>query len=216
MKVDDNTEATQYGQLILKNLYNIKKKIKNMKNIILILIILFATNLNAQLVGDATIEIQTSEGSITLQLDGRRAPITVENFINLIKSEYFNNTIFHRVIPNFMIQGGGFDQNLSDLESQSSISNESGNGLTNLRGTIAMARTSDPHSANAQFFINSKDNSFLNPKSGNWGYAVFGNVIKGMDIVDRISKKPTGPKGRFSEDVPIEEILIQKIVILDN
>jgi cyclophilin family peptidyl-prolyl cis-trans isomerase len=115
-----------------------------------------------------------------------------------------------------MIQGGGFDQNLSDLESKSSIPNESGNGLTNLRGTIAMARTSDPHSANAQFFINSKDNSFLNPKSGNWGYAVFGNVIKGMDIVDRISKKPTGPKGRFSEDVPIEEILIQKIVILDN
>jgi cyclophilin family peptidyl-prolyl cis-trans isomerase len=182
-----------------------------MKNIILILIILFATNLNAQLVGDATIEIQTSEGSITLQLDGRRAPITVENFINLIKSEYFNNTIFHRVIPNFMIQGGGFDQNLSDLEPQSSIPNESGNGLTNLRGTIAMARTSDP-----QFFINSKDNSFLNPKSGNWGYAVFGNVIKGMDIVDRISKKPTGPKGRFSEDVPVQEILIQKIVILDN
>ena len=163
-----------------------------------------------------TIEIQTTEGSITLQLDGRRAPITVENFISLIKSEYFNNTLFHRVIPNFMIQGGGFDQNLSDLESQSSIPNESGNGLTNLRGTIAMARTSDPHSANAQFFINSKDNSFLNPKSGNWGYAVFGNVIKGMDIVDRISKKPTGPKGRFSEDVPIQEILIQKIVILDN
>jgi len=189
---------------------------KNMKNITLILIILFATNLNAQLVGDATIEIQTSEGSITLQLDGRRAPITVENFINLIKSEYFNNTIFHRVIPNFMIQGGGFDQNLSDLESQSSISNESGNGLTNLRGTIAMARTSDPHSANAQFFINTKDNSFLNPKSGRWGYAVFGNVIKGMDIVDRISKKPTGPKGRFSEDVPIEEILIHKIGILGN
>ncbi|MDA9109731.1 peptidylprolyl isomerase [Woeseiaceae bacterium] len=187
-----------------------------MKNTILTLIIIFSANINAQSVGDATIEIQTTEGTITLQLDGRRAPITVKNFLKLINSEYFTNTLFHRVIPNFMIQGGGFDQNLSDLESQSSIPNESGNGLTNLRGTIAMARTSDPHSANAQFFINTKDNSFLNPKSGNWGYAVFGNVIKGMDIVDRISKKPTGPKGRFSEDVPIEEILIQKIVILDN
>ena len=189
---------------------------KNIKKIILILVLFHISCLNAEIVRDAIIEIQTTEGSITVQLDGRRAPITVKNFINLIKSEYFNNTIFHRVIPNFMIQGGGFDQNLSDLESQSSIPNESGNGLTNLRGTIAMARTSDPHSANAQFFINTKDNSFLNPKSGRWGYAVFGNVIKGMDIVDKISKKPTGPKGRFSEDVPIEEIIIHKIGILGN
>ena len=186
-----------------------------MKILTLSIIIMLSTNIYAQ-TSDAIIEMKTTEGTITIQLDGRRAPITVKNFISLIKSEYFNNTLFHRVIPSFMIQGGGFDQNLSDLESQSSIPNESGNGLTNLRGTIAMARTSDPHSANAQFFINIKDNSFLNPKSGRWGYAVFGNVIKGMDIVDRISKKPTGPKGRFSEDVPIEEILIQKIIILDN
>ena len=186
------------------------------KKIIFITATLFMVNINAQSNRDAIIEIQTTEGSITIQLDARRAPLTVENFMNLIKKEYFTGTIFHRVIPNFMIQGGGFGQNLNDLESKSSIPNESGNGLTNLRGTIAMARTSDPHSANAQFFINTKDNSFLNPKSGNWGYAVFGNVINGMDIVDRISKKPTGPKGRFSEDVPIEEILIYKIVILGN
>jgi cyclophilin family peptidyl-prolyl cis-trans isomerase len=189
---------------------------KNMKKIILILSLLFATNLNAETVRDVTIDIQTTEGSITLQLDGRRAPITVKNFIKLIKNEYFNGTIFHRVIPNFMIQGGGFNKNLLDLESINSIPNESGNGLTNLRGTIAMARTSDPHSANAQFFINTKDNSFLNPKSGRWGYAVFGNVIKGMNIVDKISKKPTGPEGRFAEDVPIEDIVINKIVILEN
>ena len=189
---------------------------KKMKKIIFITAILFMININAQPARDAIIEIQTTEGSITVQLDARRAPITVENFIELIKNEYFNGTIFHRVIPNFMIQGGGFDQNLLDLESQSSISNESGNGLTNLRGTIAMARTSDPHSANAQFFINTKDNSFLNPKSGRWGYAVFGNVIKGMNIVDKISKKPTGPEGRFAEDVPIEDIVINKIVILEN
>jgi cyclophilin family peptidyl-prolyl cis-trans isomerase len=189
---------------------------KKIKKIIFISAILFMININAQSARDAVIEIQTTEGSIKVQLDARRAPITVENFMNLIKKEYFTGTIFHRVIPNFMIQGGGFDQNLLDLESQSSISNESGNGLTNLRGTIAMARTSDPHSANAQFFINTKDNSFLNPKSGNWGYAVFGNVIKGMNIVDKISKKPTGPEGRFAEDVPIEDIVINKIVILEN
>ena len=192
------------------------KNMKNMKKIILILSLLFASNLNAETVRDVTIEIQTTEGSITLELDGRRAPITVNNFINLIKEDYFDDTLFHRVIPNFMIQGGGFNKNLIDLESTNSIPNESGNGLTNLRGTIAMARTSDPHSANAQFFINTKDNSFLNPKSGRWGYAVFGNVIKGMNIVDKISKKPTGSKGRFAQDVPIENITIKKIIIMEK
>ena len=187
-----------------------------MKKTTFIVIILISISLYAQTSKDAIIEIQTTEGSITVQLDSHRAPITVNNFINLIKENYFDGTLFHRVIPNFMIQGGGFDENLIDLESINSIPNESGNGLTNLRGTIAMARTSDPHSANAQFFINTKDNSFLNPKSGRWGYAVFGNVIKGMNIVDKISKKPTGPEGRFAEDVPIEDIVINKIVILEN
>ena len=112
-----------------------------------------------------------------------------------------------------MIQGGGFDVDMNDLESLNTIPNESGNGLSNLRGTIAMARTSDPHSANAQFFINTKDNRSLNPKSGRWGYAVFGTVIDGMDIVDRISKKETGPKGRFASDVPIETVLIKNVAI---
>ena len=184
-----------------------------MKKIFAIAVILFSINIYSQSIKDEIIEIQTSEGNITLHLDGRRAPITVKNFIELIKKEYFNGTIFHRVIPNFMIQGGGFNTNLVDLESTDSIPNESGNGLTNLRGTISMARTTEPHSANAQFFINTKDNRFLNPKSGNWGYAVFGSVINGMDVVDKISKKPTGPKGRFSEDVPIENIIINKIII---
>ena len=186
-----------------------------MKALTFLIILFFATNIFAQNVNDEIIEIQTTEGSIIIQLDGRRAPITVSNFVKLIKAKYFDGTIFHRVIPNFMIQGGGFNQDLIDLEPVGSIPNESGNGLKNLRGTIAMARTSDPHSANAQFFINTKDNSFLNPKSGNWGYAVFGNVIEGMDVADKISKKPTGPKGRFSQDVPIENIEIMKIIILD-
>lgn len=187
-----------------------------MRKIIFISAILFMININAQSSGDTVIEIQTTEGSIIVQLDARSAPITVDNFMNLIDKEYFTGTIFHRVIPNFMIQAGGFNIDLVDLESTTSIPNESGNGLANLRGTIAMARTSEPHSANAQFFINTKDNSFLNPKSGRWGYAVFGNVINGMNIVDSISKKPTGPKGRFNEDVPIDNITINKIVILEN
>ena len=189
-----------------------------MKSITFLVIIFFSMNIYSQNVNDQIIDIQTSEGSIIIQLDGRRAPITVSNFVRLIKAEYFDGTIFHRVIPNFMIQGGGFNKDLEDLEPGDSIANESGNGLKNLRGTIAMARTSDPHNphtANAQFFINTKDNSFLNPKSGNWGYAVFGNVIEGMDIADKISKKPTGPKGRFSQDVPSENIEIKKIIILD-
>jgi cyclophilin family peptidyl-prolyl cis-trans isomerase len=186
-----------------------------MKALTFLVILFFTTNIFAQDVNDEIIEIHTTEGLIIIQLDGRRAPITVSNFVKLIKERYFNGTIFHRVIPDFMIQGGGFNKDLMDLEPVDTIANESGNGLKNLRGSIAMARTSDPHSANAQFFINTKDNSFLNPKSGNWGYAVFGNVIDGMDIVDKISKKSTGSRGRFSQDVPIENIEIMKIIILD-
>ncbi len=178
-----------------------------------IIIVFFVINIHAQTVDDEIIIIETSEGNITLHLDGRRAPITVSNFVNLIRIDYFDNSIFHRVIDNFMIQGGGFDVDMNYLESLNTIPNESGNGLSNLRGTIAMARTSDPHSANAQFFINTKDNRSLNPKSGRWGYAVFGTVIDGMDIVDRISKKETGPKGRFASDVPIETVLIKNVAI---
>ncbi len=178
-----------------------------------ILIIFHAININAQTVNDEIIIIETSEGNITLHLDGKRAPITVSNFVNLIRKDYFDNSIFHRVIDNFMIQGGGFDEDMNDLESLNTIPNESGNGLSNLRGTIAMARTSDPHSANAQFYINTKDNRSLNPKSGRWGYAVFGTVIDGMHVVDKISKKSTGPKGRFASDVPVETVLIINISI---
>jgi len=183
------------------------------KKIIKILIILHVVNIQAQTVKDEIIIIETNEGNITLHLDGKRAPITVSNFVSLIKDNYFDNSIFHRVIEDFMIQGGGFDEEMNDLESLNAIPNESGNGLSNLRGTIAMARTSDPHSANAQFFINTKDNRSLNPKSGRWGYAVFGTVIDGMEVVDKISKKPTGPKGRFVSDVPVETVLIMNISV---
>ena len=181
--------------------------------LIIVLLILFATYANSQVIKDEIIIIHTTEGDITLHLDGKRAPLTVEKFVKLIKSDYFDKSIFHRVIKNFMVQGGGFDKDMNDLESSDTIPNESGNGLSNLRGTIAMARTSEPHSANAQFFINTKDNRSLNPKSGRWGYAVFGTVIEGMEVVDKISKKPTGPKGRFTSDVPIETVLIKNISI---
>mgnify|MGYP001431897068 CR=1 FL=1 len=159
------------------------------------------------------VEIRTNKGDITLQLFANKAPISTKNFLAYIDEGFYDGTIFHRVIKDFMIQGGGFDEGMNDLESLNTIPNESGNGLSNLRGTIAMARTSEPHSANAQFFINTKDNRSLNPKSGRWGYAVFGTVIEGMEVVDKISKKPTGPKGRFTSDVPIETVLIMNISI---
>lgn len=156
------------------------------------------------------IQFETTEGKIVLELDGRRAPVTVRNFLELIDSGYFDGTVFHRVISRFMIQGGGFTADLKPREPEGFIFNESGNGMENMRGTIAMARTSDPHSAKAQFFISVKNNSSLNPQPDSWGYAVFGYVIEGMDVVDAISKMRTGPGGQFSQDVPIVPIVIKK------
>jgi len=156
------------------------------------------------------IKFETTEGNIVLELDGRRAPVTVGNFLKLIDSGYFDGTVFHRVIADFMIQGGGYTRNLKAKEPDGPIFNESGNGLTNMRGTIAMARTGDPHSANAQFFINVKDNTALNPQPERWGYAVFGYVIEGMEVVDAIATARTGPGGQFSKDVPVVPIVVTK------
>jgi cyclophilin family peptidyl-prolyl cis-trans isomerase len=156
------------------------------------------------------IQFETTEGKIVLELDGRRAPVTVRNFLELIDSGYFDNTIFHRVIANFMIQGGSFTPNMESKEPGDVIFNESGNGLTNMRGTIAMARTGEPHSAKAQFYINVKDNTALDPRPDRWGYAVFGYVIEGMDIVDAIASVRTGPSGKLSQDVPVVPIVITK------
>jgi len=156
------------------------------------------------------IKLETSEGDIILELDGRRAPITVGNFLKLVDGGYFDGTIFHRVIPDFMIQGGGYTPGLKLKEPEGTIINESGNGLKNSRGTIAMARTAEPHSANAQFFINIVDNSSLNPQPDRWGYAVFGYVIEGMDVADKIAQVPTGPQGNFSQDVPQIPVIIKK------
>ena len=161
------------------------------------------------------IEMVTSLGSIKLELDGKQAPITVAHILQLIDSGFYDGTIFHRVIPGFMAQGGGFTPSLKLKEEGKTIPNESGNGLTNLRGTIAMARTGDPHSANTQFFINVADNVRLDPTKdsyrGRWGYTVFGTVIEGMDVVDAIVASKTGPAGEFSRDVPMIPVIIKKM-----
>jgi len=161
------------------------------------------------------IEMVTSLGTIKLELDGKQAPITVAHILALVDSKFYDGTIFHRVIPGFMAQGGGYTPSLKLKEEPETIANESGNGLTNVRGTIAMARTGDPHSANAQFFINVADNVRLDPSKdlyrGSWGYTVFGQVIEGMEVVDEIVNTRTGPAGEFRKDVPIVPVIIKKV-----
>jgi len=161
------------------------------------------------------IEIVTSEGTIILELDGKQAPITVGHFLELVDSGFYDGTVFHRVMPGFMVQGGGHTPNLKRKETDETIPNESGNGMTNARGTIAMARSNDPHSANSQFFINVVDNQKLDPQKsgprGTWGYTVFGFVIQGMDVVDKIVSVETGPQAPFRSDVPLVPIIIKKM-----
>ena len=154
-------------------------------------------------------------GVITLELDAEKAPKSTENFLAYVKSGHYDGTIFHRVIPKFMIQGGGFDASMKQKATQAPIQNEANNGLKNDKYTIAMARTNDPHSATAQFFINATNNGFLNhtaPSAQGWGYAVFGKVVSGTDIVDRIEGVETGRSG-FHDDVPQEAIVIEKAVL---
>ena len=158
----------------------------------------------------------TNHGNIDIELDFDKAPATAANFEQYAKDGFYNGTIFHRVIPGFMIQGGGMESGMKEKDTRDPITNEADNGLKNARGTIAMARTSDPHSASAQFFINLVDNHFLNHTSktnAGWGYAVFGKVVAGMDIVDKIATVNTGRSG-MHRDVPLEEVVIEKTEIL--
>ncbi len=158
--------------------------------------------------------LTTNHGKITIELDAAKAPKTVENFLNYVKSGHYDGTIFHRVINGFMIQGGGFEPGMKQKEAGEPIENEAANGLSNDIYTIAMARTNDPHSASAQFFINVKDNDFLNYAGpNNWGYCVFGKVTDGTDVVDAIRKVRTGSKG-FHSDVPVEDVIIEKAEIV--
>jgi peptidyl-prolyl cis-trans isomerase B (cyclophilin B) len=156
--------------------------------------------------------LTTSMGAITLELDAKKAPKTVENFVAYVKAGHYDGTIFHRVMDNFMIQGGGFNDKMVQKPTKAAIKNEADNGLKNAKYTIAMARTNDPHSATAQFFINVADNEFLNfssPTDRGWGYAVFGKVSAGMDVVDNIRKVKTGNNG-FHQNVPLEPVTIVK------
>ena len=162
--------------------------------------------------------VETTEGNFKLELDGRAAPLTVANFLKLIESGHYNGTIFHRVIPGFMAQGGGFLPGFEKREVKDTVPNESGNNLSNLRGTIAMARTNDPHSAGAQFFINVVDNPNLDPikdaARGRWGYAVFGFVFEGMDVVDKIVNAKTMNNGPGGAPAPIVPIVIEKMSLI--
>ena len=161
-----------------------------------------------------TITIQTNFGNITVKLDIEKAPQTVANFMTYIESGFYEKTLFHRVIPNFMIQGGGFDTNFNQKPANNRVENEADNGLENTIGTIAMARTSDPHSASSQFFINTAENGFLNYQSRStqgWGYCVFGKVTEGMEVVNTISELATGSR-MGHQDVPSEEVIIENII----
>ena len=161
-----------------------------------------------------SVEMVTSMGSITIELDGEKAPVTVENFLSYVKDGFYDGTIFHRVIDGFMIQGGGMDSEMKEKKNNKPIKNEGSNGLKNVRGSIAMARTSDPNSATSQFFINSADNDFLNYSGpSNPGYAVFGIVTDGLDVLSKINDVKTGSKGHH-QDVPVEAVVIESVKVL--
>ncbi len=181
---------------------------------------LFQTVKGQKTMNDTTnpiVLIETSMGNITIELDAQNAPNTTENFLAYVEDGYFVDTVFHRIIPGFMAQGGGLTADMKDKPSdRAAIKNEANNGLKNDRGTLAMARTGDPHSATSQFFINLKDNGFLNYSSETmqgWGYAVFGKVTEGMDVVDAMAKVPTGNKAGHS-DVPVETITITGVKVI--
>ena len=164
----------------------------------------------------AQVLLQTNKGNITLTLDAEKAPKTVANFLAYVNSGHYDGTIFHRVIDNFMIQGGGMAPGMKQKPTQAEIENEANNGLKNVNGSVAMARTNEPHSASSQFFINVNDNDFLNhtsPTAQGWGYAVFGAVSDGMDVVNAIRKVKTGSSG-FHQDVPTEDVVIEKATVL--
>lgn len=163
------------------------------------------------------VKLQTNQGDILIELNADKAPDTVANFLNYVNSGFYDGTVFHRVINNFMIQGGGFEAGMKQKPTEAPVKNEADNGLKNNKYTLAMARTSDPHSATAQFFINVADNDFLNftaPTSNGWGYAVFGQVIEGTEIVDKIKTVRTGNKG-FHQDVPVEDVVIEKATVAE-
>jgi cyclophilin family peptidyl-prolyl cis-trans isomerase len=163
------------------------------------------------------VSIKTSLGEFVIELDRERAPLTVENFLHYVRSGHYEGTLFHRVVQGFVAQAGGYDADFKEKETDRTVVNESGNGLSNRRGTVGLARTGEPHSGNAQFYINLVDNVALDPNPARWGYTVFGRVVQGMDVIDEIGYQPTsaGPPGTFPRSVPVQRIFIEAVKELE-
>jgi peptidyl-prolyl cis-trans isomerase A (cyclophilin A) len=157
------------------------------------------------------VQVVTSLGNFTIELNAERAPLTVANFLAYVDQGYYTNTLFHRVVANFVVQGGGFNADYTPKTAAAKVVNESGNGLSNIRGTVGLARSQDPHGGNAQFYVNLNDNAALDPNQTRWGYAVFGRVISGMGVVDRIGDVVTGAHGVMKEEAPLKPVIIQRI-----
>jgi peptidyl-prolyl cis-trans isomerase A (cyclophilin A) len=174
--------------------------------------VLISANSRAQDV--PLVRVHTNLGSFVIQLEPQRAPITVANFLEYVRAGHYEGTIFHRVVGNFVVQGGGYDQEFNEKPTRDPVPNESGNGLSNARGTVGLARTGEPHSGNAQFYVNLVDNPALDPQPSRWGYAVFGRVIEGMTVIDQIGAVATGDMGPFEGEVPLKPIVIEKVELL--
>jgi len=157
------------------------------------------------------VQVVTTLGSFVIELDTERAPFTVGNFLEYVNEGHYEGTIFHRVIQGFIAQAGGFTEDLRLKQVERSVVNESGNGLTNKRGSVGLARTNEPHSGNAQFYVNLANNVDLDPRPTRWGYAVFGTVVEGMEVVDEIGHRPTGARGQFDRDIPVENVIVQRV-----
>lgn len=185
---------------------------KNSRSLLGIFAVLLS--LAAQAASPEQVRVTTNLGSFVIELQRDRAPLTVENFLSYVRAGHYTNTLFHRVIANFVIQGGGIGTDYKAKPAQKPIPNEAGNGLKNLRGTVGLARASGPHTGDCQFYVNVADNADLDPLPTRWGYAVFGRVVEGMEVIDRISVTPTGPVGPFKGDSPLQPVVIQKIELL--
>jgi cyclophilin family peptidyl-prolyl cis-trans isomerase len=162
-------------------------------------------------VASPQVQVVTSLGNFTIELNAERAPLTVANFLDYVDKGHYSNTLIHRAVSNFVVQGGGFNADYTPKAAPATVVNESGNGLSNVRGTVGLARTQEPHGGNSQFYVNLNDNAALDPQQTRWGYAVFGRVTSGMEVVDRIGNVATGAHGIIKEDTPLKPIIIQRI-----
>jgi cyclophilin family peptidyl-prolyl cis-trans isomerase len=181
---------------------------------LLIAALLLFVGLTAQAQVNPKVQVETNMGKFVIELDTARAPLTVANFLEYVRAGFYEGTVFHRVISGFVAQGGGFDEKYQEKPTRPGVANESGNGLSNRRGTVGLARTGDPHSGNAQFYLNIADNLALDPQPSRWGYAVFGRIAQGMEVVDDIGAVATGEVGPFEKDAPMKPVIIIRIVEL--